>query len=376
MNKADYYSVLGVQKSASQDEIKSAYRKLAMKYHPDRNPDNKDAEEKFKQATEAYEVIGDTQKRTQYDQFGHAGTNGMGGGFGSGNMNMDDIFEGFGDIFGSMFGHQQRRGRKNGPTPQDGHSLSKDIEITLKDAFLGKKEEIGYYHFVQCDTCNGKGAKPGTSHAHCVTCDGAGQIHHRQGVLMYSQACHACSGQGYTIQSPCVGCNGQSRTQKYDKFTVTIPQGITDGAELRVSGKGDAGIFGGHAGDLYLRVRIKEDKTFKRVNNDLVSNVMLTYPQLVLGCQIEVENIDGTKHTIKIPKSSSVGQEIIVTEQGFCKLRSSVRGNFVIVTQCHIPKKLSVDAKKALNEYSKIIGTEVKHSNKGTIVSFFKRFLG
>lgn len=377
MNKADYYKILGVDKSASTDEIKSAYRKLAMKYHPDRNPDNKTAEDKFKEATEAYEVLGDNEKRTQYDQFGHAGMNGgMGGGHGHpGSMNMDDIFENFGDIFGSMFGGGAKKNRRKGPQPQAGLSLTKEIEITLQEAFLGTKKEIAYHHYFSCDTCSGSGTRPGTSAQSCAPCHGSGEMHFKQGFFMYAQACSSCSGKGFVISTPCTGCNGQSRVQRYDKFTVNIPKGIFDNAELRVSEKADAGLFGGPAGDLFLRISVKEDKTFKRDNDDLICNVMLTYPQLTLGCQVDIENIDGTKHTIKIPKACPVGEKIIISGEGFQKLRGKTRGDLVIITQCFIPTKLSPEAKKKLQEYSDIVGTQAS-GNDGFITSFFKKFLG
>jgi molecular chaperone DnaJ len=379
MTKADFYNVLGVSKSASTDEIKTAYRKLAMKYHPDRNPDNKAAEEKFKEATEAYEVLGDSSKRTQYDQFGHAGMNsGMGGGhagYSHGNMNMDDIFENFGDIFGSMFGGGAAKGRrKKGPQPQAGLSLTKDIDITLQEAFLGTKKEIAYHHYFSCDTCNGSGAKSGTSAQSCTPCNGSGEMHFKQGFFMYAQACSSCNGQGFTIPTPCSSCNGQSRVQRYDKFTVNIPKGIFNNAELRVSEKADAGLYGGPAGDLFLNIRIKEDKVFKREQDDLICHVMLTYPQLTLGCQVDVESIDGAKHTIKIPKGCPVGEKIVISGEGFYKLRGKTRGNLVIITQCFIPTKISADAKKKLQEYSDIVGTQA--NNEGFITSFFKKFLG
>ncbi len=377
MNKSDFYKVLGVDRSATTDQIKSAYRKLAMKYHPDRNPDNKSAEEKFKEATEAYEVLGDAQKRAQYDQFGHAGMNngGMGGGAGHGSMNMDDIFENFGDIFGSMFGGGGAKGRrKKGPQEQAGHSLSKEMEITLKEAFLGTKKEIAYYHFFTCDACHGTGAKPGTTPHTCATCRGSGEMHFQQGFFMYSQPCSACSGNGFVNPSPCVSCSGQSRIQKYDKFTLNIPQGIYNGAELKVADKGDAGVYGGPAGNLIIRITVKEDKQFKRDGDDLLCTVMLTYPQLALGCQIDIESIDGTKHTIKVPKGCPVGERIIITSEGFHKLRGKTRGNLVIITQCFIPQKLSADAKKKLQEYSDLIGNAT-HA-EGYISSFFKKFLG
>lgn len=380
MSKADFYNVLGVNKAATTDEIKTAYRKLAMKYHPDRNPDNKVAEEKFKEATEAYEVLSDSSKRTQYDQFGHAGMNGgMGGGHAgyshAGNMNMDDIFENFGDIFGSMFnGGAAKSRRKKGPQPQTGLSLTKEIEITLKEAFLGTKKDIAYHHYFSCDACSGSGAKAGTSAQSCAPCNGSGEMHFKQGFFMYAQACGSCNGQGFVITSPCTECKGQSRTQRFDKFTVNIPRGITDDAELRVSEKGDAGLYGGPAGDLFLRVRIKPDAVFTRDKDDLICHVMLTYPQLTLGCQVDVESIDEIKHSIKIPKGCPVGEKIIITGEGFQKLRGKTRGNLVIITQCFIPTKISTDAKKKLQEYSDLVGTQAHED--GFITSFFKKFLG
>lgn len=378
MNKTDYYKILGVDRSASTDDIKVAYRKLAMKYHPDRNPDNKTAEDKFKEATEAYEVLGDTQKRTQYDQFGHAGmNNGMGGG-GHGhhtNMNMDDIFENFGDIFGSMFNGGTKNRRKKGPQPQAGLSLTKEIEITLQDAFIGTKKEIAYHHFFTCETCSGSGARAGTSAQTCVTCNGSGEMHFKQGFFMYAQACTSCSGKGFIIPAPCASCNGQSRIQQYDKFTVNIPRGIFDNAELRVSEKADAGLYGGPAGDLFLHIRVKEDKIFKRDQDDLICTVMLTYAQLTLGCQVDVESIDGTKHSIKIPKGCPVGEKIVISAEGFHKLRGKTRGNLIIITQCFIPTKITADAKKKLQEYSDLVGTQTSSAD-GFITSFFKKFLG
>lgn len=373
MNK-DYYKILDVAKNASKTEIKAAYRKLALKYHPDRNPDNKEAEEKFKEAAQAYEVLSDDTKRQQYDQFGPDGV-GMGS-HGAHSMNMDDIFSAFGDIFGDMFSSGARQRQSTGPTAKRGHDLSKELVITLKEAFIGTKKEITYHHFIPCTTCNAQGTKPGTSIQHCSKCNGSGQQQFRQGFFMYAQTCSACSGQGYRIQSPCQSCNGQSRTQLFDKFSVTIPQGIFDGAELRISGKGDAGIYGGSSGDLFLKIQILEDAHFKRVNDDLVCTVMLTYPQLVLGSQVEIESIDGTKHTIKVSKGCAVGEQIVIPGKGFMKLKSNARGNLIVITQCHIPKRLSAESKEALQQYSEHIGTDVNSDNTGTIGAFFKKFLG
>jgi len=375
MKKKDYYDILGVSKDASAEEIKAAYRKLALKYHPDRNPGNKESEDKFKEAAGAYEVVSDPDKRKKYDQFGHAGADAGFGGGGHGNPDMNDIFSNFGDIFSSMFGEGQQKSKKRGPSPVRGHDLFKEETISLKSAFLGTKIEVSYYHFFSCETCQGKGAKAGTQIKTCTTCKGAGQINFQQGFFMYSQACGECNGQGFRIQSPCDVCKGQSRVQKYEKFTVTIPQGIFNGAELRISGKGDAGVYGGGAGDLLLKIEVMSDKKFKRVKDDLECSVMLTYPQLVFGCQIDFESLDGSTQTIKIAKGTPVGEKIVIPGKGFKSLRSNSFGDLVIVTQCSIPKKLDADAKKSLIDYSALIGTSAE-KNDGYIAGFFKKFLG
>jgi len=375
MSNKNYYDVLGVAKNASADEIKKAYRKLAMQYHPDRNPDNKEAEEKFKEAATAYETLSDEKKRRQYDQVGHAQYQQMGGmGGHPGGMNMDDIFGAFGDIFGDIFGDARRRSKKTGPEPVRGHDLMKEVTITLKEAFLGTKKEISYPHFVVCTTCSGSGAKGSSKPQACGQCHGSGQMQMRQGFFMYAQPCNACSGQGYVITDPCPTCRGSSREKEYAKFTITIPAGVYNGAELRSVGKGDAGVYGGATGNLYVKVHVLPDKKFKRVGDDLECSVTATYPQLVLGAQLEIESIDGTKQAIKIPKGCPVGERIIIPGKGFPRLRTNARGNLVVITKCHIPKKLSADAKALLKQYADIIGNEPEEN--GSIAGFFKRFLG
>lgn len=380
MSKKDYYEVLGISKTASQEEIKAAYRKLALKYHPDRNPDNKEAEENFKEAAQAYEVLSDANKRSQYDQFGHAGGDYFGGGGHAGGPSMDDIFTNFSDIFETMFGGAGPRGggrRRTAaePQPQQGHDRHQVLEITLRESFEGCKKDVGYYRLFACEECEGKGMKKGTSYSTCEICKGHGQVQFRQGFFVYAQACEKCSGNGYIITDPCGVCHGTSRKQKYDQFTVTIPKGIADGMELRIAGKGDAGIFGGRAGDLFIKIKVREDKQFKRVGNDLECTVRLTYPQLVFGSQLEIENIDGTKETIKIPKGCPVGERIIIAGKGFTNLRGKGFGNLVVTTQCVIPKRLSQEAKDALNDYSQKVGHETG-DEPGAIRSFFKKFLG
>lgn len=377
MEKQNYYKILGVSKSATEAEIKAAYRKLALQHHPDRNPDNKEAEAKFKEAAQAYEVLSDGQKRSAYDQFGQAGVDGMGhGGGGHHNMNMDDIYNNFGDIFGDIFGQgKQQRSRKKGPIAQKGQDLAKEITITLQESFLGVKKEVKYYRFFSCEECNGRGAQKNTSTHPCDPCGGSGQMNFRQGFFVYAQPCGPCSGNGYIIQSPCQECKGKSRVQKYDKFSVSIPKGVYSGADLRVPGKGDAGVYGGPSGDLFINITVTPDAKFQRIEDNLVCSVLLTYPQLVFGAQVEIESIDGSKHTIKIKKGCQIGEEIVIPGCGFQKVRSSSAGSLIVVTKCHIPKSISAEAKQSLTDYSNNIGTGAQQS-EGTIAGFFKKFLG
>ena len=377
MAKRDYYDILGVPKTATKDAIKSAYRKLAMKYHPDRNPNNKEAEEKFKEASEAYQVLSDDQKRKQYDQFGQAGMEGFGGFGSAGGMDFEDIFGNFGDIFENIFGGGKQRKRKKptGPQPQRGHDRHIELKITLKDAFEGTKKDVNFYRLFPCEECQGKGTKPGTAVELCKECQGSGQIQYQQGFFIHSQICTKCHGEGYIISSPCTSCSGQSRKQKLEQLTVTIPKGIYNDAELRIAGKGDAGTYEGPSGDLYVRVNILPDKKFRRVENNLECQVMLTYPQLAFGCQVEIESIDNSKHTIKIPKGCPVGERIIIKSKGFQNIRTRDFGDLIVITQCHIPQKLDSKAKDLLKEYSEEIGTEIK-DDEGAISGFFKKFLG
>lgn len=372
-NKKNYYDILGVSKTASQEEIKAAYRKLALKYHPDRNPDNKEAEEKFKEAAQAYEVLSNTEKRQQYDQFGEAGP--QMGGYGQ-NMDMNDIFRNFEDIFGDIFGGPggaKKRSRKAGPTPKRGHDLAKEISITLEEAFSGTTTKIDSYHFVVCETCHGKGTSHNSEVKQCPQCQGAGQVNYRQGIFMYSQACPECHGEGYIIPNPCPTCKGQSRVQKHDDFSINIPAGIYNGAELRIAGKGDAGVYGGPSGDFFIRITIMPNKKFTRIEDNLECSTTVTYPQLVFGSQIEIENIDGKKELLKIPKGCPVGEKLVIPGKGFPKLRGRGRGDLIVITKCDIPKKLSAKAEKILTEYSEEIGTTVT-SNDSSVKNIFKKF--
>ncbi|MBP7854671.1 J domain-containing protein [Candidatus Babeliales bacterium] len=387
MSKQNYYDILGVSKTATIDEIKKAYRALAMKHHPDRNPGNKEAEEKFKNAAEAYEVLSDEKKRATYDQYGHAGYQNMNQGGGH-HMNMDDIFKHFGDVFGgggggfnfedlfNQRGGSTSRRKKTGPVPQRGHDVIHELIITMKESYMGCQKEVSYYHAFACKDCSHQGFKNKSDLQNCAQCKGTGQLQYQQGFFAVSQPCHACQGQGFSIKNPCATCKGQSRVQQYERFTVNIPAGIFNGAELRIAQKGDAGVFGGNSGDLFLKIKVSSDKKFERVENDLVCNLMLTYPQLVLGCQMEIENIDGNKIAIKIPKGCTVGEKIIVAGKGFAKLKGYGQGNLIIITQCHIPKKLNAEQKTLIDQLSDKLGTDVSDDQDGFIKSFFKKFLG
>lgn len=375
--KKDFYKILGIEKNATAAEIKKAYHKLAMQYHPDRNPDNKDAEAKFKEAAAAYEVLSDTDKRAKYDQYGHAAYENMqqAGGGHHGGMDFD-----LNDIFNSMFNGGQSRSSRNrqaGPTPSRGQDLAKNLSVSLKEAYLGVKKDITFTHYFACSSCNGQGTQEKNGFSSCLKCHGHGQIQIQQGFFAFAQPCPDCNGNGFKIKNPCKDCQGQSRRKEKEMVTVSIPKGVFQDAEIRVTGKGDAGTYGGASGDLYLRISIDTDKGFQRDGDDLICNVMLTYPQLVFGCQINIELIDGTQESIKIPKGCSVGERIIIAGKGFAKLknRSAGFGNAVVITQCNIPKKLDENSKAILKNYSESIGTDIKNED-GFISSFFKKFLG
>lgn len=376
MTKRDYYEILGVSKDASEQEVKTAYRKLALKYHPDRNPGNKEAEEKFKEAAEAYQVLSNKEKRAQYDRFGHtADMSGSGAGWAPHDMNMEEILRNFGEMFGGfgdIFGFEETRER--GRAARHGHDRHVEISVTLPEAYEGIKRDISYYRLQACTACKGSGVQPGHDVERCKKCKGTGQINQQRGFFFMSQPCSACGGQGYTITHPCQICGGNSRKQVLENLTAKIPAGIFDGAEIRITGKGDDGLYGGPAGDLYIRVQVKTDKNFTRVEDDLVCTLVVPYPQLVFGAQVEIEMIDGSKETIKIPKGCPSGNRIIITDKGFARLRGRGHGNFVVIVQCHIPQKLSAQAKETLKTLAQQL--DETSSTDGSVKSFFKKFLG
>jgi molecular chaperone DnaJ len=347
MSKRDYYEVLGVNKDANDDEIKKAYRKLAMKHHPDRNPDNPKAEEQFKEAKEAYETLSDEQKRAAYDQYGHAATDGSmgGGGFGGGAAGFD-----FGDIFGDIFGGAGRGGRA---TNHRGADLRYNMEITLEEAARGATKQVRIPTMVECDTCHGSGAKPGTSPTTCQTCAGHGQVRMQQGFFSIQQTCPRCHGSGKQISSPCATCHGAGRVKQHKTLEIKIPAGINSGMRLRHSGHGEAGTHGAPAGDLYVEIHIKPHSVFERDGDDLHCEMPISFATAALGGDIEIPTLDGTAR-IKIPAETQSGKIFRLRGKGIQGMRSNAHGDL----NCHVvvetPVKLTDRQKELLREFETI----------------------
>ncbi len=365
MSKRDYYEVLGVEKGASDQELKKAYRKLAMKYHPDRNPDNKEAEESFKEANEAYEVLSDSQKRQNYDQFGHSGANGGFGGHGgfdgSGFGGFEDIF---GDMFGDIFGGGRSR-RRNGP--ERGSDIRYRMSISFEEAAFGTEKEININRSENCDECSGTGAKPGTSKKTCPTCGGSGEVKQAQrtpfGTMMNVRPCHACSGSGSIIESPCAKCSGKGDITKKKQVNIKIPAGIDEGSAIRLSGEGELGLRGGQRGDLYVVIDVLPHKLFERDGNDVYCEMPITFAQAALGDEVEVPTLDG-KVKYKIPEGTQTGTVFRLREKGIPRLRSKTRGDQYVKVVVEVPKKLSENQKDLLKQFAKESGEEVHEQRK------------
>jgi molecular chaperone DnaJ len=362
--KRDYYEVLGVAKGASQEEIKKAYRKLAVANHPDRNPGDKAAEERFKEATEAYEVLSDEKKRQTYDQFGFAGIDGMNGGahdYSNVYRDFGDIFGGgFSDIFESFFGGGGGgRSSGRGPTgPEAGASLRYDVEIDFAEAVFGTKVEIAYAHQIACETCGGSGAKAGSGKKVCPTCNGTGQVRRNSGFFAIASACPTCSGSGYVIDNPCQDCHGTGGKRKQQKIKVTIPPGVDNGSRVVLGGMGDAGANGGPAGDLYVYVNVRRHKFFVRDGQDLYCQIPISVTQAALGADIEVPTIDGQRVKVSIPAGVQNGKMLRLRGRGVPRLRGSMdqRGDMYIKLQIDVPKRLNAKAKQLMKELSEALG--------------------
>lgn len=360
MSKRDYYDVLGVSRDVDGKELKKAYRKLAMKYHPDRNPDDKDADEKFKEATEAYEILGDEQKRAAYDQYGHAGVDpnaAGGGGFGGGGANFSDIF---GDVFGDIFGGGGggRGGSRGGP--QRGSDLRYTMELTLEEAVRGIEKKIRVPTLVSCETCDGSGAKPGTSPKTCSTCQGSGQIRMQQGFFAVQQTCPACRGQGTMIEDPCNSCHGRGVKEETKTLSVKIPPGVDTGDRIRLSGEGEAGAMGGPAGDLYVQVAVKEHHLFQRDGRNLYCEVPISIVDAALGGELEIPTLEG-RVKLRIPEETQSGKMFRLRGKGVAPVRGGAPGDLLCRVQVETPVKLNSDQKDLLRQFQASLKGE-KHS--------------
>ncbi len=352
MSKRDYYEILGVSRSASETEIKRAYRSLAVKYHPDKNPDDQQAEERFKECAEAYAVLSDPQKRTAYDRFGHSGVGAGMGGFDPGFSNIEDIFDmfGFGDMFGS------RTGRRT--TVQRGSDLRYDLEITLEEAAEGKEEKLKIPRLERCDECSGSGAAKGTDAETCVTCHGSGQTRYQQGFFSVMRTCSNCRGRGQIIRTPCKGCRGTGRVEKERTLEVKIPAGVETGSRLRVTGEGEAGLNGGPPGDLFVVISVKEHDVFERQGSNLYAAVPITFAQAALGAEIIVKTLDG-EETLKVPAGTQTGTVFRIKSKGMPALGGRGRGDLFVAVTLVTPKTLTKEQRKLLEQLAEIEDTDL-----------------
>ena len=355
MAKRDYYEVLGVNRDASEDDLKKSYRRLAMKYHPDRNPDNPKAEEHFKEAKEAYEVLTDQNKRAAYDQFGHAGVDpsagaGQGGGFGG-------FADAFGDIFGDIFGGG--RGRSN---VYRGADLRYNLEVSLEEAARGTETKIRIPALVSCETCHGSGAKPGTQPVSCPTCGGHGQVRMQQGFFSIQQTCPKCHGSGKVVPTPCGTCHGAGRIKKHKTLSVKIPSGVDEGDRIRLSGEGESGTNGGPPGDLYVVIHIRQHAVFTRDHNDLHCEMPISISTAALGGEIEIPTLDGSAK-IRIPAETQTGKIFRLRGKGIKGVRSTQYGDLMCHVVVETPVNLTARQKELLEELEEIsAGNEGRHN--------------
>jgi molecular chaperone DnaJ len=362
-NKRDFYEILGVARGASDDEIKKSYRKLAMKYHPDRNPDSKQAEEKFKEAKEAYEMLSDPQKRAAYDQYGHAGVDPNMGGFGGGGQGFGGFSDAFGDIFGDIFGGGGGGGRgRGGPQVYRGADLRYSMEISLEEAAHGHETQIRVPSWSNCDSCGGDGAEPGTKVETCSTCHGAGQVRVAQGFFSMQQTCPRCTGSGKYIPKPCKKCHGAGKIKSQKTLEVKIPAGIDDGMRIRSAGNGEPGVNGGPSGDLYVEVHIKSHPVFEREGDDLHCQIPISFVDAAIGGEIEVPTLSG-KATFDLPEGTQSGRTFRLRSKGIKSLRTALPGDLYIHVQVETPVKLTDAQKKLLKQFQESLQTGgSKHS--------------
>jgi molecular chaperone DnaJ len=370
--KRDYYEVLGVQRGATDQEIKSAYRKLALQYHPDRNPNNPDAEDKFKECSEAYAVLADSEKRGLYDRFGHAGVGGAGAGQG-----FDaTVFQDFSDIFGEFFGFGDlfgggRGGRRS--RSQRGADLREDINLEFEEAVFGAEKQITYRKQENCDVCGGSGSAGGKAPTSCRTCGGRGQVRYQQGFFSIARTCPNCQGSGSVISDPCTKCKGEGRVLQSKTIDAKVPAGVEDGTRIRFSGVGEAGIHGGPPGDLYVVLHVKEHPFFQRQGTDLYCIVPISVTQAALGAEIQVPTLDG-EHTLKIPEGTQSGTMLKLRNKGVPVLNGHGKGDLFIEVRVQTPTKLNKRQRELLQELQGITQVENKpqrHSLLGKMKDMF-----
>ena len=364
MAKRDYYEVLGTNKSASSDEIKKAYRKSALKHHPDKNKGDKASEAKFKEASEAYHILSSKERRANYDQFGHSAFEGAGGRNGFSNS---DFSSSFSDIFEDFFeGFGDSRGRRQGGRSADlrGADLRYDLSISLADAYNGKKQEIRFSSSDKCEKCNASGAEPGSKPISCSMCGGRGQVRSNQGFFTVQQTCPGCSGAGETISTPCTECKGMGKKQTKKKIFTNIPKGVDDGTRIRLSGKGEAGIKGGVNGDLYIFVSIESHSIFKRSEENLFFEFPISLADAALGANIEVPTIDGGKAKVKIPSGTQNGKQFRLKGKGMPIMRNKDYGDLYIQAITEVPVSLTKEQKNLLEQFKNLEDNKTNPSIK------------
>lgn len=357
--KRDYYEILTVTKGATDQEIKSAYRKLAMQYHPDRNPGNEEAEEKFKQAAEAYAVLSDSQKRAQYDRYGHAGVSGAGGGFSGFDPN---VFSDFSDILGDIFGFGDLFGgsRRSGGRSSRGSDLRYDLELTFDEAVFGTKKKIRFPRHELCSECEGNGTAPGSGSSTCSTCNGYGQVRFQQGFFSITRTCSQCRGTGQVIKNPCRACRGERRVVRERNLELKVPPGVDTGDKLRISGEGEAAGRGGLPGDLYVVLVVKDHEFFERREHDLYCHVAISFPQAALGAEIAIPTLEGEEERLRIPSGTQSGMVFRVRGRGVTKRGGSARGDLYVTADVVIPSKLTKEQKELISKLDETF----QHDNK------------
>ncbi len=363
VSKADYYEVLGVGRDVSDQELKSAYRKQALKYHPDRNPGDHAAEEKFKQASEAYQVLSDADKRAAYDRYGHAGLGGQGGFGGSPFAGGVDIGDIFGDLFGEMF---NVGGSQRGPRQQRGDDLRFDLTIDFEDAFFGAEKEVKIRRLETCGSCHGKGTASSRGPTVCTQCQGRGQLRYQQGFFSVARTCGACGGTGQVIGDPCLACRGQTRVSSEFKLNVKVPAGVEEGTRIRYTGEGDAGRSGGPKGDLYVVLAVRPHDFFERTGNDLHCVIPISFPQAALGAEFEIPGVDGPIQ-LKIPEGMQSGRELRIRGRGVPHLNDKGRGDLIVKVIVQVPRKLSRSQRELVTKLGESLSVDNKPASPGLL---------